>query len=78
MVTEGLNRSINRLELDHEDFSPVSFYRFMNNNRFASEIDEKILGGYIYILNVLNFCGKVKIYEIQKLFHIATIPTKPV
>lgn len=33
---------------------------------------------YIYILNVLNFCGKVKKYEIQKLFHIATIPTKPV
>lgn len=34
----------------------------------------------IYILNVLNFCGKAKIYEIQKLFHIATctIPTKPV
>lgn len=35
-------------------------------------VDEK------YTLNVVNVCGKAKIYEIQKLFHIATIPTRPV
>lgn len=44
-VAEGFGRSINWLELDLLDLSPVRYNRTMNHNRvFLLEIVEKILG----------------------------------
>lgn len=42
LAAECFDRSINWLEMDHEDFSPVIFYKAMNHIQFPydSEIGE--------------------------------------
>lgn len=47
---EGFDQSISWLELNHVNFSPVSFYRPMNQNQFILQIDQKYLGRCKYLL----------------------------